>query len=823
MPPGGFGGSSWGGGPWGGSLTVIDHQATVFDVLLTDSVAVEDLAFVGTIIIPHPVVGADSPTKVQVNFRVPMSLSGAFTNPSNYIITEVEGGISVPVLSITISGPAPHSVAVLELGSSLSSKDYYSLEINPSIVSVTGHSSVPDIVIFQWADMTRPLFGVPLEISIEDFSGEVSGGILGNPDGLVFFTPAYDTVGGTSTIEVEDVSVCTTAYDEYHLPRPLDPIPLMTFGGSVPSLIGSSSVLWAPADRLGQARLDLEVDHSELFVPAYDSPAYAELVETIDISKASFLNDTRWKTFPATSALQFKTASNLSPIGPGPTSLRTLDWPKIVLFDPIPVTDMVIINIQDVELDTDDVAIVGGLIVQNITVGFIAITIDEAISISDTLVPGTDYRRTLPLEAITVSDTVQRDKTLSATLLDTVSVTDSVVIVAGVTLNISVSDTATITDTTALSWDYGRSASETVAVTDVSLTGFDYSPNLNDAFSVTDGTTFDFGYGRSGNDTAILTDSVSLIKYSVYVVSVSDTLNITDAITNQVDKTLGDTFTATDSNTTNFEYGRSPSDTAVITETVDEEILNGSINVAVSDTVAFEEVIWTGAAVQGHDTTYSPVGLWQLNDTLNDTSGNSFNLTLDNGTVAYSEISPGMRGLALDGSTSVQYAVSTATLGRTGDITLECLLNLTSYSNGRFLISYAGSSSSSTGNALYSIELMRSAALEFTWDQETGTNVASRTSAFANLPPLNQICHLAMTRISNVIQVYLNGVLTDTSSTLTTPTGGGSSVFRIGTHSSRGAAPQAVVSSVKVVASGLTAAQIASEYNRTLGRLYGEI
>lgn len=365
MAPGaGWGGSSWGGGPWGGFLSETTTEGVTYDVTLDDTIDASDLAFVGTILIPSVIAGAASPTKVEVVFSVAMTINAAFTVPSNYAITEVEGGISIPVLSVEVTGTTPLRRATLELGTPLSSKDYYAIVINPNIISITGHSTTPDTYIFQWADMTRPTVGVPLEIPIRDFSGEVSGGILGNPDGLVFFTPAYETVVDTSTIEVEDVSVCTKAFDEYHLPNPPDPIPLATFGGAVPSLIGPSSVLWAPAHRLGQARLDLELDRSDFFEAAFDGPAYAELVETIDITRASFLNDVRWKTFPGTGATVFSTADNLTSIGPGPTTLRTLDWPKVVLTDSFPITDRLYINVQDIETLQDNLSVTESLTIQ---------------------------------------------------------------------------------------------------------------------------------------------------------------------------------------------------------------------------------------------------------------------------------------------------------------------------------------------------------------------------------------------------------------------------------------------------------------------------
>lgn len=798
-------GSGWGGSPWGGSSALNVIVPVVFDVEVSDHLTITTDVFTGLHQIPSFIVGAQRPTQIEVVFSVAMSIDSNFINPSCYTVTAAEGSIPISVVSVTPTGTGPIRRALLELGSDLDSKEYYSLVVSHAVVSSTGDPSDPDIYIFQWADMTTPVFGAPLEIPIGDFSGEVRGGILGNPDGQVFFTPAYDTVSGDSTIELESVSVCTRAYDEYHIPAPPDPAPLLTWRPGITSVIGPGNVLWAPADILGLPSISLGVHSQDVFQPANDFAVEAVLFEPIDITKAGFLNDARWKTFPAGGATVFRTASNLTPIGPGPTTPVKLDYPKIVINDNFPITDQLVINVQDIELDTDDVSIADGLTVQNITPGLITIAIDEAIALSDSIKTSTQYSLVLATntlaisdsnivevsrandvvvsDTITVTESTTTSRVVNLTFSDSVSVTDFTLIEKGVIADVSVSDTLSITDATTLSLVYSLTASDSVTTTDSSSLSLQYSLTLSDSVSVTDSVT------------GILAGS------TVDVDAGTDTLTITDSKSNQVDKTLGDTVSVTDTINASFEKA-----------------------VTVSDTVAVEEVIWTGAPVQYHDSTFSPVGLWQFNETFNDTSGNAFNLTAETGTVAYGDIFPGVKGVILDGVTTLVYNTSTATLGRTGDITIEMLLNLNAYTASKFLVSYSNSSSGgSTTNALYAIEMLNTGSTEFTFMQENGSNSASRTSTFTNRPTLDTLCHLAVTRTSDVIKVYLNGVLVETSSALTTATGGGSSVFRVGSHSSRGSAPACVIASLKVVASALTGTQIAQEYNLTLGRYYGEI
>lgn len=303
-----------------------------------DLLGSEDSAnFLGFVLIPTFLAGAISATQVDLIFSTEMTADAAFTAPSSYTIHGGPGGSTVSIVSVTISGGLPVRRVSLRLDTPLDSMEPYAAVVSSAVTSILGQVVSPDTALFKWADMSRPTQGVPLEIPIQDFSGEVSGGLLGNPQGQVFFSPAYEPVGATSTIELESVSVCTRAFDEYHLPDPPDPPILYTFGSSLPSTLGAGFVLWAPAHRLGLAKTHLanrvleevlpkvyDVSTGQLESPIGDSPAVASLREPIDITRASFLNDSRWRTFPGTGATVFTTADNLAPIGPGPTIVRTL-------------------------------------------------------------------------------------------------------------------------------------------------------------------------------------------------------------------------------------------------------------------------------------------------------------------------------------------------------------------------------------------------------------------------------------------------------------------------------------------------------------------
>jgi len=223
-----------------------------------------------------------------------------------------------------------------------------------------------------------------------------------------------------------------------------------------------------------------------------------------------------------------------------------------------------------------------------------------------------------------------------------------------------------------------------------------------------------------------------------------------------------------------------------------------------------------------HDTTYSPAGLWQLNNDLTDASGNGFTLTVDAGTVRYTDVYPGLRGIIFDGSTRLIYNAATATLQITGDVTLEMLfIPLTRTITGKYLSCNASGGSAGSDNYLYSVGFNTSVSSgSWEWQSQHGTNT-SDTYDIPNNPTLNALNHVAVTRTSNVVQNYLNGVAWGAASSgLTTPTGGSISKFRIG-GSSGVNGPTCIIASVKVIASALTSAQVKSEYNNTLGNFYG--
>lgn len=245
---------------------------------------------------------AQSDRKVQLTFSTTIDKDATFLDAATYSVKEVDGTTvtidSVESPTDTNIPPFLSSVTrlVINLGEDLKKGNSYVVEILGTVKSNSGVEVFPTTDLFRWDRMDSTI-----TVPIANFSGEVSGGILGTPAGQVYVSPALNVPFANSSIQVDSVEVCTRAFDVYTIPEIPDPQPLATFGGAVTTLLNTTNdVLWATAERLGLARTNLSGWSNEDTWPgpAVDGPADATLVETIDIDRAAFLNDLRWLTSP---------------------------------------------------------------------------------------------------------------------------------------------------------------------------------------------------------------------------------------------------------------------------------------------------------------------------------------------------------------------------------------------------------------------------------------------------------------------------------------------------------------------------------------------
>lgn len=259
-------------------------------------------------------------TRVRAIFTEAMLQNAALTDPSEYTLSDLSGNLVV-ISDVEVEQVTDVRSVVLTLATDLEDEHHYRLTVSTSILTFDGDSISPDTSVFQWVSNA-----LRTQVSLEDFSGEVQGGLYGVHGGLVFFSPALVNSAANSIIQVDSVEVCTKAYDEYHFPSPIDPPVLFTYGaGVVPTptvtTLNSTAVTWAKFPRLVDATMTLSDLQEEEMPAAVDGPCDATLTETWDLDYVSLQNNTAWKTFDNAGEppIYFKTADNLAPIPPGAT------------------------------------------------------------------------------------------------------------------------------------------------------------------------------------------------------------------------------------------------------------------------------------------------------------------------------------------------------------------------------------------------------------------------------------------------------------------------------------------------------------------------
>ena len=243
-------------------------------------------------------------------------------------------------------------------------------------------------------------------------------------------------------------------------------------------------------------------------------------------------------------------------------------------------------------------------------------------------------------------------------------------------------------------------------------------------------------------------------------------------------------------------------------------------------------VITGSGIIKYHDTTFSPVSLWSLSGTLNDSGSITSNLVVNAGTARYTNMGPGLRGFQFDGSTMLGLTGTLPTsiiTVLTGAMTFEALCSFEPAGSFFTLFAASGLIGDVNGseNDLISIDVNTNGTLAIGWEFAGGSNQSFLTT---NTVPFNRLFHLAISRdTGGVVRSYVDGALLDVSTALTMPntgTSGASSArynfgaFPFGAFTTPLQSGSFSLASVKIVPRALTDAEIASEYQRTLGNLY---
>lgn len=229
--------------------------------------------------------------------------------------------------------------------------------------------------------------------------------------------------------------------------------------------------------------------------------------------------------------------------------------------------------------------------------------------------------------------------------------------------------------------------------------------------------------------------------------------------------------------------------------------------------------------------TFSPVCLYNFQNDLTDSSGNGLDL-VNNSSIA----SFRMLGMQTDG-TPIYGVTASATgflkrnthdssLTITGDITVQIIVAYTAFATASSTaewIAFEGGDETSANNYLWAI-IQNSGSPEAYWEHGSGTDVTytpltgNAGLRFAGIGE-NPV-YWAWTRTSGVVQMYCDGKpWGGPSGALTAPDGGSTSTLRFFNKGSVGE----YILGAKVSASALSAADIASEYNSTLGLAKGQV
>ena len=224
-----------------------------------------------------------------------------------------------------------------------------------------------------------------------------------------------------------------------------------------------------------------------------------------------------------------------------------------------------------------------------------------------------------------------------------------------------------------------------------------------------------------------------------------------------------------------------------------------------------------------HDLTHNPVGLWQFNNDLSDSSGNDNNFELSTGTEVYADLFPGLRGVYFDGATTLQIANGfVSELAISGALTVEMIIvSQVQATTINSIVSHVGSPSgdSQADNYLYDVRLGTEDRLQYFAENAGGVDITFTAAAAINA---GMLTHVALTRNSSGdVKFYINGVTHALwqSSGLSSPDGGTNGRLYAGA-SVISNDWQGALCSLKIIDSQLSDSEVLAEFQRTIGGIY---
>lgn len=226
----------------------------------------------------------------------------------------------------------------------------------------------------------------------------------------------------------------------------------------------------------------------------------------------------------------------------------------------------------------------------------------------------------------------------------------------------------------------------------------------------------------------------------------------------------------------------------------------------------------------------STVGLWNLDRTLADQSGNGFNLTVLN-PYGFAQIVPGRYGLIFDINVTISQAAAGTALGITGDVTTEIIFQLDNNvpAANQNLFSYSASGETLATNTLYQTTLanfgLTPRSIGWLSEHDAGVNDSYNTPTTVggdSVSLIHNVIYIASVRRANVIQIYMNGKpFGPPSAALTPPNGGTSSKLYIMSSPTQAAQVGGILFAARVSSEGFTASQVLDSYNQSMGPAFG--
>jgi hypothetical protein len=222
---------------------------------------------------------------------------------------------------------------------------------------------------------------------------------------------------------------------------------------------------------------------------------------------------------------------------------------------------------------------------------------------------------------------------------------------------------------------------------------------------------------------------------------------------------------------------------------------------------------------------YSPMVLYNFNGTLEDFSGDGYNLSLGAGTERYMTID-GFTGFYFSGTEYLSKSFENPFINF-GAITIESIILLpeTFTTNAGSIAICGGNTESSSGNQTWGLlsnsTTVSGTRIQYLAEYGSGTNITFNSTAPFTV---GEICHATLTRDSSgtIVKCYINGKLFSTSGVLNAPNGTTTCNLIVGADvsGSNNLLNGTVLFSVKVINSQLTDDQILEEYNYSIGKFW---